>query len=166
EADAEAVTDALRARASTVAGFAMDVKQFLNERIEETLEGAGAVLVVRLRGHDLAALEQAARDLAARLAAVPGAVDVHAAGALAAPGLRIRPRREDLLRLGVPAATVERAMRSAFGGLPVARLSTGERQTDVVLRTDTPGEPGRLARLPVATAGKQMVSLGTVADIE
>ena len=160
------VTEALRERVAAIAGFAFDVKQFLNERIEETLEGAGAAVVVRLRGPDLGALEQAARMVSERLAAVPGAVDVRAEAALAAPGVRIRPRREDLLRLGVPAATVERAVRSALGGLPVGRVVEAERQADVVVRVSEADDPARLAGLPITAAGRRVVALGSVADIE
>ena len=166
EADAVRVTDALRARAASVGGFAFDVKQFLNERIEETLDGAGATLVVRLRGADLVALEQAAATLSERLAAVPGAVDVRAEGALAAPGIRVRPRRDDLLRLGVPAGALERAMRSTLGGVPVGRVVEAERQADVVVRVAAADDPARLARLPVAAAGGRVVALGSLADVD
>jgi len=166
DADAAAVSEALRARAATIGGFAFDLKQFLNERIEETLEGGGAALIVRLRGPDPFAIEQAATALAARLVAVPGATDVRVEGALAAPGLRVRPRRADLLRLGVSASAVERAMRSALGGLPVARVVDGTRQADVVLRVAAANDPGRLGRLPVATARGGIVALASVADVE
>jgi CzcA family heavy metal efflux pump len=166
DADAAQVTEALRERAATIGGFTFDVKQFLNERIEETLEGAGAALVVRLRGPELAALEQAAATVSERLLAVPGAVDVHAEGALAAPGIRVRPRRDDLLRLGVPASTVERAIRSTLAGLPVLRVIEAERQADVVLRVAAADDPARLARLPITGAGGRVVALGSVADVD
>jgi CzcA family heavy metal efflux pump len=165
-ADAAAVTEAARARAGAITGFAFDVKQFLNERIEETIEGAGAAIVVRLRGTDLVALDEAARRLADRLAAIPGAVDVHAETALAAPGVRIRPRRDDMLRLGATAAVVERAVRSALGGLPVARIVRPDWQADVVVRVSGADDPARLVRLPVAGSGGRALALGSVADVE
>src|SRR5262249_32931511 len=117
--DAAAVTDELRARTAGVAGVAFDLKQFLNERIEEPRGGVGAELVVRLRGPELGTLADAAATVAERLAAIPGVADLHAAGALAASGIRIRPRREALLLHGVGAQAVERAVRAALGGLPV-----------------------------------------------
>ena len=166
DADAVGVTAALRERANTFGGFALDVKQFLNERIEETLGGVGADIVVRLRGPDLLGLEQGARLLASRLSAVPGAVSVHATGALAAPGVRVRPRRDDLLRLGVPATTLERAVQSIFGGVLVGRLVEGARQADVIVRLDPVSDPDRLGRLPVFSGAAGVVSLATVADVE
>ena len=166
EADAAEVTEALRERAAAIGGFTFDVKQFLNERIEETLEGAGAALIVRLRGPDLVALEQAATAVSQRLSGVPGAVDVHAEGALAAPGIRVRPRRDDLLRLGLSAAAVERAIRGALGGLPVGRVVEAGRQADVVLYVAAADDPARLARLPITAAGSRVVALGSVADID
>ncbi|HZP43908.1 MAG TPA: efflux RND transporter permease subunit [Candidatus Binatia bacterium] len=168
DAPAEATTAELRARLDRIAGFAFDLKQFLNERIEELLEGTGAALVVKLRGPDLAALERAALAVTERVAAVPGAADVHAPTALAAPGVRVRPRREDCLRLGVPAAAAERAVRSALGGVPVGRVTEGARQVDVVLRVDSDAarDPQRLADLPLTAGGGRVVRLGAVADVE
>src|SRR5207245_2162297 len=81
--NAAAVSAELRARTAEVTGFAFDLKQFLNERIEELLGGVGAALVVRLRGPDLPSLEQAATTVSERLAAIPGVADLHAPGALA-----------------------------------------------------------------------------------
>src|SRR5579885_2771072 len=165
--DAARVTAAIRARVGAIGGFAFDIKQYLNERIEELLAGTGAALVVKVRGADLAAVEQAALAIAARVQQVPGAVDVQAPGALTAPGVRIRPRRDALLRLDVPAEAVGRALRSAFGGLPVGRLVEAERQADIVVRlaSDVTTDPARLADLPVATAGGRLVPLGSVADV-
>ena len=168
DADAVHTTEVLRQRVAHVAGFAFDLKQFLNERIDETIEGEGAAVVVRLRGTELASLEQAAVTVSERLRAVPGAVDVHARGALTAPGVHIRPRRDDLLRLAVPAATVERALRSAFGGVALGHVIEEERQADVVLRlaTDVSNDPVRLARLPITASGGRVVPLGAVADVD
>jgi CzcA family heavy metal efflux pump len=170
DADAARVTRELRDRAAGIAGFAFDVKQFLNERIAETIEagGAGAALVVRLHGADLVSLEQAARVVSERVARVAGAVDVRAPGALTAPGVIIRPRRDDLLRLGVSATAVERSLKSVLGGLPVGRLVEGERQADIVVRLafDAGTDPTRLARLPITAAAGRTVALGSVADID
>ena len=167
EVDSEAVTDAIRERTGDVAGFAFDLKQFLNERIEELIGGTGADIVIRLRGLELPSLEQAAVAVSERVAAVAGVSGLHAPGALAAPGLRIHPRRDDLLLNGVGAAAVERAVRSALGGLPVGRLVEGERQADVVVRvaSDAATDPERFARLPVVMSDGRTVPLGAVADV-
>ena len=166
--NAAAVSAELRARTAEVAGFAFDLKQFLNERIEELLGGVGAALVVRLRGPDLPSLEQAAATVSERLAVIPGVADLHAPGALAASGIRVKPRRADLLGQQVSAAAVERALRAALGGLPVGRIVEGERQADVVLRIAADGvlDPERLARLPIAGERGRVLPLGAVADVE
>jgi len=166
--NAAAVSAELRARTAEVAGFAFDLKQFLNERIEELLGGVGAALVVRLRGSDLPSLEQAAATVSERLAVIPGVADLHAPGALAASGIRVKPRRADLLGQQVSAAAVERALRAALGGLPVGRIVEGERQADVVLRIAADGvlDPERLARLPIAGERGRVLPLGAVADVE
>ncbi len=166
--NAAAVSAELRTRTAEVAGFAFDLKQFLNERIEELLGGVGAALVVRLRGSDLPSLEQAAATVSERLAAIPGVADLHAPGALAASGIRVKLRRADLLGQQVSAAAVERALRAALGGLPVGRIVEGERQAEVVLRVAADGvlDPERLARLPIAGGHGRVLPLGAVADVE
>ncbi|TMB55275.1 MAG: efflux RND transporter permease subunit [Deltaproteobacteria bacterium] len=166
--NAAAVSAELRTRTAEVTGFAFDLKQFLNERIEELLGGVGAALVVRLRGSDLPSLEQAAATVSERLAAIPGVADLHAPGALAASGIRVKPRRADLLGQQVSAAAVERALRAALGGLPVGRIVEGERQAEVVLRVAADGvlDPERLARLPIAGGHGRVLPLGAVADVE
>jgi Cu/Ag efflux pump CusA len=84
------------------------------------------------------------------------------------PGLRIRPRRDDVLRLGVSTASIGRAIRSVLGGEPVGRLVEGERQADIVLRTTTDAgtDPSRFAHLPVPTASGGTVALETIADVD
>jgi Cu/Ag efflux pump CusA len=166
--DAEGVTEAVRARVAEIGGFAFDFKQFLNERIEEILEGTGAAILVHLRGAEIQQLEQASALLAERLARVPGSTGVHAPGALTGPGVRIRPRREALLRHGISAAAVGRALRAALGGVPVGRILEAHRQADVVLQlaTDVADDPARLARLPLTARGGRIVPLGAVADVE
>src|SRR5262249_4067573 len=168
DADTIKTTATLRERVREIRGFAFDLKQFLNERIEELLEGTGAELVVRLRGPDLLGLEEGALAVAERVASVPGAIDVQAAGALTAPGIRIRPRRADLLRLGLPATAVSHALRAALGGLPAGRLVENGRQADVVVRLESEEvtDPGRLGRLPIAAGGGRLILLDEVADID
>jgi len=167
DADAERATEAARGAVAGIAGFAFDLKQFLNERIEELLGGSGAQIVVRLRGGDLSALERAAGDVATRIAAIPGAVDVHTPGVLGAPTVRVEPRRFDLLRYGLSAAALQRAMRAAFGGLVVGRVASDDRRANVVVHLDAASarDPERLAALPIATGSAGAVSLGTVADV-
>jgi Cu/Ag efflux pump CusA len=162
------VTDAIMAHVAGVAGFAFDLKQFVNERIEELLGGTGGELLVLLRGTDIEALHRSADTVIARLAAVPGAADIHAPTASSSPGVRIRPRRDDLLRLNVPADAVERALRAALGGIPVSRLVRDGRQADVVVRLppEASRDPDELARLAIARRGRRMIPLGELADVD
>jgi CzcA family heavy metal efflux pump len=168
DAHASETTAAILARVAGIAGFAFDLKQYVNERIEELLGGTGGAILVRLRGTDLPALRGAGAAVAARLAAVPGAADVHAPTASTSPGIRIRPRRDDLLRLDVPAAAVERTLRAALDGIRVARVVRDGRQADVVVRLppDARHDPAELQGLAIARRGRRMIPLGAVADVE
>ncbi len=166
-ADAERVTRSLRGHTDGVIGFAFDVKQYLNERIEELLEGSGGAIVVRVHGADLGGLDEAAKTLAGQLRSVPGAVDVQAESLLAAPGIRVQPRRDALLDAGLPATTIQQALRAGLGGLPVARVVRRDQQADltVALADDVARDPQRLAHLPLVTRNGRMIPLGAVARV-
>src|SRR4029453_9793393 len=167
-ADTALVTQSLRQGTAGITGFVFDVKQYLNERIEELLEGSGGAVVVRVHGSDMASIEDAASTLVRRLRAVPGAVDVEAESLLSAPGLRVQPRREALLRAGLPATAIEQALRAGLGGLPAGRGVRHERPVDltVALADDAARDPQRLARLPLVARDGKVVPLGAVARVD
>src|SRR5262249_58867539 len=89
---------------------------------------------------------------ARRVAGVRGGVEVWVRGGLAGPGVVVRPRRDDLLRTGVAADAIGRAVRSLLGGFPIGHLVDGAQRVDVVVRVDASRDPDRLAGLPVAAA--------------
>ena len=85
-------------------GVTFAVNTFLTERIEETITGFAAPLVVNLYGTDLDLLDRDAQAVAAALAGVPGARDVQLQAPPGTPQLTIRLRHERLAALGPAAA--------------------------------------------------------------
>ncbi len=102
----------------TFAGFVgvnSSVMTFLAERIEETLSGYTAPVVVNIFGNDLDLLDAKAQEIARILGEVPGATEVLVQSPPGLPQLTIRLRKPDLERWGFDAVAV---LELISGGLP------------------------------------------------
>ncbi len=78
---AETVQDDLRRTLEGIPGVNFAIRGFLAERIEETLTGSTAQVVVKLFGDDLDSLDLSARRMAETIGRVRGATDVQYAPA-------------------------------------------------------------------------------------
>jgi CzcA family heavy metal efflux pump len=143
------------------------IMPYLTERIEETLSGSTAPLVVKLFGDDLDSLDAAARIVAAEVRRVPGAVDVQPGAPAVSPEVLVRLRPRALMRAGIPALDALSAVETATQGEPVAQLFEENRATDVVVKVSHArlARPEDLASIPLASLDGRQVLLGEVADI-
>lgn len=164
---ARTVEDSLRAHLAGFPGVSFAIRGFLTERIEETLTGSTAELVVRLYGDDLDSLDLAARRVAALAEALPGTADVQYDAPAVAPTATIRLRPDALARAGLAADDALRAVEIATRGTRVAQVFEGNRATDVVVRLDPAARarPEDLRGLPIRAADGRISRLGDVADI-
>ncbi len=71
---------------------------FLTERVEETLSGYTAAVVVNLFGNDLDAMDEKAREIAEMLAKVPHATDVQLQSPPGMPQVVVRLREAEIAR--------------------------------------------------------------------
>ena len=140
---------------------------YLSERIEETLSGSTAPVVVKIFGDDLDSLDAAARVVAAAVEQVPGATDVQPSPAAVSPEVLVRLKPLALARAGIPALDALTAVETATQGEPVAQLFEGNRQTDVVVRVSQSqvARPEDLANIPLVTLGGRVIQLGEIAEI-
>ncbi len=164
---AETVQDDLRRILATFPGVNFAIRGFLAERIEETLTGSTAELVVRVYGDDLDSLDVAARRVAEALARTPGATDVQYDPPPVAPDVTVRLRPDDLPLYGLRADAVLSTIETATRGARVAQTFEGNRATDVVvtLMPEHRARPEDLLALPVTSASGRQVELGRIADI-
>ena len=164
---AETVQDDLRRILSGFPGVNFAIRGFLAERIEETLTGSTAELVVRLFGDDLDSLDVAARRVAEIVARTAGTTDVQYDAPPVAPEVTVRLRPEALPAYGLRPGDVLATIETATRGTRVAQVFEGNRATDVVV-TLLPGRrerPEDLRGLPVTSASGRQVELGQVADV-
>ena len=163
----ETVEDDMRRLLSGFPGVNFAIRGFLAERIEETLTGSTAELVVRVFGDDLDSLDLAARRVAESTARVRGASDVQYDPPPVAPEVTVRLRLDDLPARGLRPDEVLAAVETVTRGTRVAQTFEGNRSSDVVLTIvpEQRSRPEDLARLPFTTAGGRVVELGEVADV-
>lgn len=164
---AETAEDDLRRILAGFPGVNFAIRGFLAERIEETLTGSTAELVVRVFGDDLDSLDVAARRVARSMASVRGASDVQYDPPAVAPEVTVRLRLDDLPAQGLRPDEVLAAVETATRGARVAQTFEGNRSSDVVLTVmpEQRARPEDLGRLPITTAGGRVVELSQVADV-
>jgi CzcA family heavy metal efflux pump len=165
--DAESVQDDLRRMLAGFPGVNFAIRGFLAERIEETLTGSTAELVVRVFGDDLDSLDVAARRVAETLHSIPGAADVQYDPPPVAPEALVRLRPEALSGAGLRADEALATIETATRGTVVAQVFEGNRATDVVvtLQPDRRTRPEDLRALPVTSSSGRQVELGQIADV-
>jgi CzcA family heavy metal efflux pump len=165
--DAENIQDDLRRELSGFPGVNFAIRGFLAERIEETLTGSTADLVVRVFGEDLDSLDIAAQNVAQALSRIPGASDVSYEPPPVAPEVTLRLRPTDLSLYGFRPDQVLAVIESATRGTRVSEIFEGNRTVDLVL-TVTPESrtrPEDLVRLPIVSSNGRLVELGQIADV-
>lgn len=164
---AEDIEHDLRELLTRFPGVNFAIRGFLTERIEETLTGSTAEVVVRVFGDDLDSLDVAARRVAGALAEIPGATDVQYDPPPVAPEVLVRLRESRLGLAGVRRDDVLGAVETATRGRVMAQTYDGSLVTDVVLTVvpDARSRPEDLTTLPVRSEAGRLVLLGDVADV-
>lgn len=149
-------------------GLTFKVMPFLVERMEETMSGATAEVVVNVHGDDLDALDRAAADIRRVMSEVPGAADVTVENPGGTPEMVARLRHERISALGFTPADVIEAVQNAFQGAGAGQVFEGSRVTDVavLLSPASRRDPESLRLLDLTSPAGQRVPLGELADIE
>ncbi|TAN70321.1 MAG: efflux RND transporter permease subunit, partial [Magnetospirillum sp.] len=164
---AEAVQGDIRGILARFPGVNFAVNTFLSERMDETLSGAAAAVVVNVYGDDLDRLDAEAGQIARVLRSVKGAADVQVQSPPGMPQVTIRLRQQDLRRWGLDAVDVLDAVRTAYGGDTVGQVYDGSRIFPVVVLLDpaSRGDVAAIGDLPLKSPGGIYVHLRQVADI-
>jgi len=152
---------------SGIPGANFALKPFLTERVEESLSGYTASVIVNLHGNDLDVLDETARDVARQLGEVKGATEVQLQSPPGMPQLTIRPRKADLERWGMDAVDVLNLLRGAYQGDIVGQSYEGNRVFNVIaiLDKESRNSVAKVRDLPVRTPGGNFVLLHQIADV-
>lgn len=165
--EAEAAQADIRQAVVNIPGANFAVNTFLTERIEETLSGYTAPVVVNIFGNDLNLLDRKAQEVAGVLGGVPGAADVQVQSPPGMPQLSIRLRKPDLERWGLDAGNVLDVIRTAYEGDTVGQSYDGNRVFPIIvnLAPKSRASVAQVADLPLRTPDGSYVRLKQIADV-
>jgi Cu/Ag efflux pump CusA len=140
---------------------------FLTERIEETLAGYAAAVVINVFGDDLDVIDAKAQEIARLLDRIPGATDVRVQSPPDMPQLAIRLREQDLQRWGLDAVDVLNFIRTAYQGDEVGQAYEANRvfPVMVILCPKSRQSITQVSDLPLRTPNGTYVRLEQLADI-
>ena len=124
---AETAQADIRKALAAFPGVNFAVKTFLTERVEETLSGYTASVVVNVYGNDLDMLDANAQDVAKALGRVPGATEIQVQSPPGSPQLMVKLRPDQIARWGLTSVEVLDAIRTAFDGESVGQTYDGNR---------------------------------------
>ena len=167
-AQVKAAQDGIRRVLAQFPGAVLTSNSFLTERINETLSGYGAPVVVNVFGNDLDQLDHEAAQIARILARVPGAIDIQLQSPPGLPEIFIRLQRDALARWGFDPVNVLDAVRVAYGSEVVGQTYDGNRVFDVSVRLAPSDQPPvtEIGSLPLRSPDGNFVTLGQLATIQ
>ena len=165
--DDDAVLADIRRVLAEFPGTNSSANTFLSERVDETLSGYTAPVVVNIFGQDLDTLDRQAKEVARELAGVHGATEVQVQSPPGTPQIAVRLRETDLQRWGFAAVDVLEAVHTAFGGETVGQIYDGGRVFDVsvILAPEERQSPDAVGALPLRNSAGTYVWLRQLADI-
>ena len=148
-------------------GVNFALKPFLTERVEESLSGYTASVIVNIYGNDLSVLDETAQKVAQELNGIEGATEVQLQAPPGLPQLTIRPRKADLERWGLDAVDVLNVLRTAYQGDVVGQSYEGSRVFNVIaiLDKESRHNVANVASLPLRTPAGNFVFLRQIADV-
>ena len=149
-------------------GLNFAINTFLTERIEETISGFTAAMVVNIHGQDLDALDRDARAVAGVLASIPGVSDIQVQSPPGTPKLTIRLRPERLALWGMQPLDVLENIQAAFEGVQAAQVYQGNRviSVNVMFTREVRDDLREIGDLPLKNPDGKIVRLRELADID
>lgn len=167
-ADYDKTTEAIDKTIASYPGVFHDRQTYLNESIDEALEGASEPIVVRIFGADLALIRHKADEIRDAIAKIDGVDRPYVEFQERVPQVEVKVNLASAQRYGVKPGDVRRAAAALIESEEVGDIYAGGRAYDVQLWS-TPATRRNLAsvkELPIDTPGGGHILLGQVADVQ
>src|SRR5499427_2827483 len=130
------VLDDVRRHLDGIVGFTFNVMQFISERIEETLSGTTATVVVKVFGPDLDILQAKGEEVRNVMAGIDAVTDLTIEQQTGVPKLLIQFHRDTMALYGLNSRDVAEAIGTAFFGTKVSEVFEQQRSFDLIVRFD------------------------------
>ena len=166
-AQSEAARRAIQKTLAAIPGANFAVKTFLSERIEETIAGQTAPVVIHVFGQQLDSLNRQAEAIAGILRQIPGASAVRLQAQPDSPKLMLHLRPSALRRWGFYPLDVLDTLHTVYGGDVVGQVYDGDRIFDVsvILRPEDRASVADVGGLLLKSASGVYVPLEKVARV-
>ena len=160
-------TDDGNERENGFVGVNFAINTFLTERIEETISGYNAAVVINLFGESLDDLDQDAQKVSYLLETISGSKDITLQSPPGTPQIKIRLRTKKIAELGIMKTDVLNTIRASYQGFPAATIYEGAISTPLVVTLEKKYRDDILdiLKLPIRAADNKILYLSDIADI-
>jgi CzcA family heavy metal efflux pump len=165
--EAEQAQGDIRKALARFSGISSSLMTFLSERMEETLSGYTAAVVVDIYGSDLDQLDREAEQVAGVLSHVPGAAEVQMQAPPGTPEIAVALRQSEISRWGFDPVNVLGDIHTAYEGERVGQIYEGNRvfPVSVILPPDDRASMDSVSTLPVKNPEGVYIPLGQLSSI-
>ncbi len=148
-------------------GLNFAINTFLTERIEETISGYTAAMVINIHGQDLDALDQDAHQVSSLLTSIAGATEVQIQSPPSTPELTIRLKPERLAQWGLQSLDVLENIQAAYQGVEAAQIYQNNQVTsvNVMFSRDVRDDLREIGALPLKNPDGKIMYLRNIAEI-
>jgi cobalt-zinc-cadmium resistance protein CzcA len=146
------VVNQLETLVSSVPGNNYEFTQPIEMRFNELIAGVRSDVAIKVFGDDTTILFSEAERIKTLLEGVSGAADTKVEPVTGLPMIVIKPNRARIARLGLSAADIQEAMRTAYAGEEVSQFFEGDRSFPIVVRLHSRDRNSidAIAELPIA----------------
>lgn len=148
-------------------GVNFAINTFLTERIEETISGYNAAVVINLYGKNLDSLDQDAIKIAKMLEDIPASKDIMMQSPPGNPQVNIKLLSEQLTNFGISRSEALDVIRAAYENLPVAQVFEKMIPVDiaVTITDEYKSDIENIKKLPIRGSNGQIILLEDIAQI-
>ena len=148
-------------------GVNFAINTFLTERIEETISGYTAAMVINIHGQDLDTLDHDARQVASVLSHIKGASEVQIQSPPGTPELAIKLRPERLAVFGLQSLDVLENIQAAYEGVQATQIYQNNQiiSVNVMFNQAVRDDLREIGALPLKNPDGKILYLRDVADM-
>ncbi|MDE2115017.1 MAG: efflux RND transporter permease subunit [Hyphomicrobiales bacterium] len=163
----QAILNKIKLALAQIPGISTAVNTFLTERIDETISGSTAPVVIKVFGTNLDVIDAKAQQIAQVMGKIHGVASVGIDAPPGIPEFSVRLNLDALNQWGLHSLDVLSQIQSAFQGSVVGQTHDGAQTHDIVvsLAQSVPGDIAPLQNLSLVNSAGEAVPLRLVADI-
>lgn len=157
----------IREKLSVLPGVNLEIGGPISHRIDAMLSGTQSNIAIKVFGTDLNKMYAIGQEIKAAISDVEGIADINVEQQVERPELNIVPRREMLVRYGIPLPAFSDFIRVALDGETVSTVQEGSRSFDLTLKVkdDSRSSIERIEDLTLDTQDGKKVPLSYVANV-